>query len=140
MPVLDSLGQTVFERTDLPASPAAPKPQAADERKLCVANAYPTDLMKPVVLVLFAQEYDELALAPLEAQHAEYEFVREGFDLFTFPENARLLWFDVERFVAKLAHKYRDRRVAAVAQMPASAHASEPLRDHKYSESKDDAR
>ena len=70
--------------------------------------------MKPIVLVLFAQEYDELALASLEATHAEYEFVREGFDLFTFPENARLLWFDVERFVAKLAHKYRDRRIAAV--------------------------
>ncbi len=70
--------------------------------------------MKPLVLVLFAQEYDDLALAPLGAQHAEYEFVREGFDLFTFPENARLLWFDVERFVLRLAHKYRDRTIAAV--------------------------
>ncbi len=70
--------------------------------------------MKPIVLVLFAQEYDDLALGPLEAQHHEYEFVREGFDLFTFPENARLLWFDVERFVTRLARKYRNRRIAAV--------------------------
>ena len=111
---MDSLGQTVFERTNPPASPCVAKPQAADGRKLDVATAHPTALMKPIVLVLFAQEYDELALASLEATHAEYEFVREGFDLFTFPENARLLWFDVERFVTNLAHKYRDRRIAAV--------------------------
>jgi len=71
--------------------------------------------LRPLILVLFAQEYDELGLAPLIAKHADYEFVREGFDLFTFPENARLLWFNVERFVAQLAHKYRNREIAAVA-------------------------
>ena len=70
--------------------------------------------MKPIVLVLFPQEYDDLALAPLEALHSEFEFVREGFDLFTFPSNARLLWFDVESFVQKLARKYRARKIAAV--------------------------
>ena len=114
MRLLDSLSQTVFERTDPPASHRVPKPRAAVRRKPDVVNAQPTDLMKPIVLVLFAQEYDDLALAPLEAQHHEYEYVREGFDLFTFPENARLLWFDVERFVTLLAHKYRDRQIAAV--------------------------
>ena len=111
---LDSLGQTFFERGDAPASLPAAKPQAPDGRKSDVAHVQPNYLMKPIVLVLFAQEYDELALATLEATHGEYEFFREGFDLFTFPENARLLWFDVERFVAKLAHKYRHRRIAAV--------------------------
>ena len=70
--------------------------------------------MKPIILILFAQEYDELALVSLEATHREYQFVREGFDLFTFPENARLLWFDVERFVTRLIRKYGDRTVAAV--------------------------
>jgi len=70
--------------------------------------------LKPLILVLFAQEYDELGLDPLIAGHDDYEFVREGFDFFTFPQNARILWFDVERFVDELAHKYRDRRVAAV--------------------------
>ena len=114
MPVLDFLGQKTFETTELPVSRAAPKPQVADGRSASIANTQSIDLMKPLVLVLFAQEYDELALVSLEATHAEYEFVREGFDLFTFPENARLLWFDVERFVVKLAHKYRDRRIAAV--------------------------
>jgi len=70
--------------------------------------------LKPLILVLFAQEYDELGLDPLIAGHDDYEFVREGFDFFTFPQNARILWFDVERFVDELAHKYRERRVAAV--------------------------
>jgi D-alanine-D-alanine ligase-like ATP-grasp enzyme len=69
---------------------------------------------KPVVLVLFAQEYDELALTSLQTTYTEYEFAREGFDLFTFPENARLLWFNVEKFVARLTGKYRDRDIAAV--------------------------
>ena len=70
--------------------------------------------MKPIVLVLFPQEYDDLALVPLEALHSEYEFVREGFDLFTFPSNARLLWFNVDIFVQKLVRKYRARKIAAV--------------------------
>jgi len=73
----------------------------------------PTDL-KPLILVLFAQEYDELGLGPLIAAHDDYEFVREGFDFFTFPQNARILWFDVERFVDDLAAKYRHREIAAV--------------------------
>lgn len=70
--------------------------------------------MKPLILVLFAQEYDELGLDPLISSHHDYEFVREGFDFFTFPQNARILWFDVERFVDNLEKKYRDRKVAAV--------------------------
>ncbi|MEO7256067.1 MAG: ATP-grasp domain-containing protein [Casimicrobium sp.] len=70
--------------------------------------------MKPVVLVLFAQEYDDLALAPLEIAYSEYEFVRAGFDLFTFPSNARLLWFNVEWFVENLARKFRSRKIVAV--------------------------
>jgi hypothetical protein len=111
--VLDSFGQTVFKRTDppgLPAPQAVAKPQAIRAHTPDVVG----HLMKPVVLVLFAQDYDELALASLESVYADYEFVREGFDLFTFPENARLLWFDVERFVVRLAHKYRHRQIAAV--------------------------
>jgi D-alanine-D-alanine ligase-like ATP-grasp enzyme len=70
--------------------------------------------MKPVVLVLFPQEYDDLALVSLESEHSEYDFVREGFDLFTFPSNARLLWFNVELFVRKVERKYRARQVVAV--------------------------
>jgi len=38
----------------------------------------------------------------------------EGFDLFSFPDNARLLLFDVFRFVDRLARKYAGRRIAGV--------------------------
>lgn len=38
----------------------------------------------------------------------------EGFDLFAFPDNAQLLFFDVFRFVDRLAHKYAGRRIAGV--------------------------
>ena len=79
-----------------------------------VAHPSLTGLIKPIILVLFAQEYDDLAIASLEDTYADYEFVREGFDLFTFPENARLLWFDAERFVNRLQRKYRGREMAAV--------------------------
>ncbi len=72
-------------------------------------------MTKPIVLILFPQEYDDLALASLEAANSEYEFVREGFDLFTFPSNARLLWFNVDLFVKKLLRKYRIRQIVAVS-------------------------
>jgi len=38
----------------------------------------------------------------------------EGFDLFAFPDNARLLAFNVFRFVDRLVHKYAGRRIAGV--------------------------
>ncbi len=38
----------------------------------------------------------------------------EGFDLFAFPGNARLLVFDVFRFVDKLARKYAGRGIAGI--------------------------
>jgi hypothetical protein len=38
----------------------------------------------------------------------------EGFDLFAFPDNARLLAFDVFRFVERLARKYANRRIAGI--------------------------
>ena len=79
-----------------------------------VAHPSLTGLMKPIIVVVFAQEYDDLAIASLEATYDDYEFVREGFDLFTFPENARLLWFDAERFVNRLQRKYCGREIAAV--------------------------
>jgi hypothetical protein len=38
----------------------------------------------------------------------------EGFDLFAFPDNARLLAFNVFRFVERLVRKYAGRRIAGV--------------------------
>jgi hypothetical protein len=65
------------------------------------------------ILVLFAQEWDHLALAdPLLADR--YEFLHAGFDLFRFPENARLLTFDVRRYVDRMVRLARRRGVAGV--------------------------
>ncbi|MBL0144051.1 MAG: ATP-grasp domain-containing protein [Betaproteobacteria bacterium] len=56
------------------------------------------------ILVLFPDEWDRWACARHEA---DKDFLFEGFDLFRFPENARLFTFDVQRFVDRLFHRYR---------------------------------
>ena len=67
----------------------------------------------PAILVLFPNEWDRAELeSPRFANR--YRFFYEGFDLFTFPENARLMWLDARRFIRKMQSKYRDRGVVAV--------------------------
>jgi len=65
------------------------------------------------ILVLFAQEWDRLALADprLAGRH---EFIHAGFDLFRFPQNARLLTFDVRRYIERMVRLARHRGVAGV--------------------------
>lgn len=61
------------------------------------------------ILVLFDADWDRMQLekaAGVSGSQA-HRFFYEGFDLFSFPSNARLLTFDVFRFVDKLAKKYR---------------------------------
>lgn len=60
------------------------------------------------ILVLFPKDWD---LAELEHPRYQtgYRFFFEGFDLFRFPDNARLLTFDARRHVDRLARKYRGR-------------------------------
>lgn len=67
--------------------------------------------MAQKILFLFPQEWDYSALAALGD---EFEFVFEGFDIFKFPENARLLWFDAPKYVDRLARKYTNAGVAGV--------------------------
>ncbi|MEO8133893.1 MAG: ATP-grasp domain-containing protein [Betaproteobacteria bacterium] len=67
--------------------------------------------MAQKILFLFPQEWDYSAL---EALGDEFEFVFEGFDIFKFPENAQLLWFDAPRYIDKLARKYEKTGVAGV--------------------------
>ena len=55
------------------------------------------------LLVLFPDEWDRSMAARCRGGH-DYRF--EGFDLFRFPDNARLFTFDVERFVDGLARRY----------------------------------
>ena len=43
-----------------------------------------------------------------------YHFSTAGFDLFSFPSNANLAWFNIERFVARLARQAKARGWTAV--------------------------
>ncbi|MFN3629084.1 MAG: acetyl-CoA carboxylase biotin carboxylase subunit family protein [Casimicrobiaceae bacterium] len=69
---------------------------------------------RPIVLVLFPLDYDREAIDRLRKHHDGYEFVEAGFDLFSFPSNAQLLWFDIDRFINRLLKRFRRRQIAAV--------------------------
>lgn len=62
-------------------------------------------------LVLFNQDFDRVAHERLAAAWPQ---VQGGFDLFRFPSQLRLAWFDVERFAAFQALKARALGVRAV--------------------------
>jgi biotin carboxylase len=57
-------------------------------------------------LVLFNHDWDALAHKRL-AQEQGLLYDEAGFDLFSFPTNARLAWFDMARFVDGLARRAR---------------------------------
>ncbi len=59
------------------------------------------------ILVIFPKEWDRDEFA--RGDYADCEFVYEGFDLFHFPSNARLLTFDVHRFIDTLVGRWRGR-------------------------------
>lgn len=60
------------------------------------------------ILVLFPKDWDRDELEQPNYQ-ARYQFFYEGFDLFRFPENARLITFNARRYADKLVKKYRGR-------------------------------
>ena len=62
--------------------------------------------MKPAqrTLVLFNHDWDAVAHQRLATEQG-LAFDEDGFDLFSFPSNARLAWFDMARFVEGLARK-----------------------------------
>jgi hypothetical protein len=62
---------------------------------------------------LFAYDWDALALEAVE-RSGSARFDRAGFDLFSFPSNARLVGFDLERFADRLAARGRRRGWRAV--------------------------
>jgi hypothetical protein len=65
------------------------------------------------ILVLFPDEWDR-TVAGQARYRASHEFAFEGFDLFRFPDNARLFTFDVLRFVERLVGRYREAGIEAV--------------------------
>ena len=68
------------------------------------------------ILVLFDADWDQSQLAKAAEAHASprYNFLYEGFDLFSFPSNVQLLTFDIFRFVDKLARKYQTANLAGI--------------------------
>lgn len=68
------------------------------------------------VLVLFGQgrDWDEREYSHSRHQ-GKFRFHHEGFDLFSFPSNARLMWFDILRFVDRMSAKYAGRVQAVVS-------------------------
>jgi len=71
------------------------------------------ETMKQRILVLFPDEWDYVAARDPRYRDG-FEFLFEGFDLFSFPDNARLFTFDALRFVERVARKYARAGLAAV--------------------------
>lgn len=66
---------------------------------------------RPRIGALFAFDWDAIGLAR-QAERARFD--PAGFDLFTFPSNARLIGFDLDRFAAAQARRGRRRGWAGV--------------------------
>jgi hypothetical protein len=66
-------------------------------------------------LLLFNYDWDQLGFARAQRAAGARIAAVDGFDLFNFPSNARLAWFDLERFTRKLAWQARRRGWQAVA-------------------------
>ena len=62
-------------------------------------------------LVLFNYDWDETGFA---RANANQRLDDAGFDLFTFPSNAHLAWFDIDRFVNRLARQAKAGKWTAV--------------------------
>ena len=62
-------------------------------------------------LVLFNYDWDQIGFARVAGDRP---FDTAGFDLFSFPSNAQLAFFDMERFVARLAGQAQSRGWTAV--------------------------
>lgn len=67
----------------------------------------PSRDVRKKVLVLFPNEWDRVELAATKYRD-RYEFSFEGFDLFRFPQNLQLLWFDARRFIDRIVARYQD--------------------------------
>ena len=69
--------------------------------------------MEKTILVLFPNEWDFLEFGS-ERYRGNTRFVYEGFDVHKFPENAKLMIFSAQRFIASIVAKYRNAGLAGV--------------------------
>ena len=65
----------------------------------------------PRSLVLFNHDWDRVAFDRLAER---WPHLSAGFDLFSFPANAQLAWFDMDRFVERWVARARRLKLAAV--------------------------
>ncbi len=65
-------------------------------------------------LILFNYDWDAVGFARAIKADGSPVPDHAGFDLFSFPSNAHLAWFDIERFVARLARQARAKGWTAV--------------------------
>jgi biotin carboxylase len=68
----------------------------------------------PRTLILFDYDWDAIGHAAA-AEALGVQLDRDGFDLFSFPSNTRLAWFDIARYVERLARRARRKGWQAVA-------------------------
>lgn len=68
-------------------------------------------MAKPRLGLLFNHDWDALGFA---RQSAAFDFDEAGFDLFSFPSNARLIGFDLQRFADQQARRAKARGWAGV--------------------------
>ena len=66
------------------------------------------------VLFLFPDEWDRAAAGGV-LRRGGFEFLFEGFDLFSFPDNLRLFTFDALAFVERIVRRYANSGVESVA-------------------------
>jgi hypothetical protein len=92
-------------KTPLPLAPVgdAPLDDAGVAGSRAVARS-----RRARVLVLFGADWDA-HLLPRYERSGRYAFHTHGFDLFRFPSNAQLMWFDLWRFVDRMVRRYRGR-------------------------------
>ena len=69
--------------------------------------------MEKTILVLFPNEWDYLEFGS-SRYRGNTRFVYEGFDIHKFPENAKLMVFSAERFIARVVKKYAQAGLAGV--------------------------
>ena len=70
-------------------------------------------MAEKTILILFPNEWDHVEFGA-HRYRGKLRFVYEGFDLHKFPENARLMTFSAERFIARMVAKYRNAGLAGV--------------------------
>lgn len=69
------------------------------------------DPARATSLVLFNYDWDQQAFASLRPR---WPHISAGFDLFSFPSNAQLAWFDMERFTTRWANRAQRLGLGAV--------------------------